>query len=82
MVHIRCTAHKSTGGHITIGQLAPRSTLQQQEETVEPQRLESVVPQQEESAEPQQKEELAKPQHEEDVSTASVIAMTRLTTPR
>jgi hypothetical protein len=57
MVHIHHTTHKSTGCHHTVGQLAPRGTPCQQEESVEPQYLESVEPQQEESAEPQQEEE-------------------------
>jgi hypothetical protein len=35
MVHIRCTARKSTGGRLTIEQLAPRGTLRQPEETAE-----------------------------------------------
>jgi hypothetical protein len=47
------TARKSIGGHLTIGQLAPRSTPCQQEETVESQQEESVEPHQEESNEPQ-----------------------------
>jgi hypothetical protein len=75
MIHIRRTARKSTKGHLTIGQLAPRGTPRKQEETVEPQQedstepqqLEPVEPQQVESAEPWQKNELAKPQHEEDI---------------
>jgi hypothetical protein len=46
-------AHKSIGGHLTIGQLAPCGTPRQQEETVESQQEESVEPQQEESTEPQ-----------------------------
>jgi hypothetical protein len=37
MVHIHCTARKSTGGHLTVGQLAPRGTPHQEEELVEPQ---------------------------------------------
>jgi hypothetical protein len=53
MVHIRRTARKSTGGPLTIRQLAPRDTPRQQEEIVEPQQKVSV--------EPQQKEELAEP---------------------
>jgi hypothetical protein len=42
MVHIRRTAHNSTRGRLTIGQLAPCGTPRQQEETIEPQQLESV----------------------------------------
>jgi hypothetical protein len=69
MVHICHVAHKSTGGHLTIGQLAPRGTSCQQEETmepqqemfIEPQQLEPVEPQHEEPTEPQQREELAQP---------------------
>jgi hypothetical protein len=44
MVHIRHTTHKSIGGHLTAGQLAPRSTPRQQEEPVEAQQEEPVEP--------------------------------------
>jgi hypothetical protein len=37
MVHIHRIARKSTGGHLTVGQLAPRGILRQLEETAEPQ---------------------------------------------
>jgi hypothetical protein len=45
MVHIRRTTRKSTGGHLTIGLLAPRDTPRRQEETVELQQEESAEPQ-------------------------------------
>jgi hypothetical protein len=45
MAQIHRIAHKSTRGRLTVGQLAPRGTPHQPEETVEP-------PQPEESAEP------------------------------
>jgi hypothetical protein len=60
MVHIRRTPRKSTGDRLTVGQLEPRGTTHQPEETAKPQ-------QEKESAEPQQKEELTEPQHEENV---------------
>jgi hypothetical protein len=60
MVHICHTAHKRTGGCLTIGQLAPHDTPHQQEEPVELQQPKLVEPQQEESLESQE-EELAKP---------------------
>jgi hypothetical protein len=44
MVHIRHTTHKSTRGHLTVGQLAPYSTARQQEESIEPQQEESAKP--------------------------------------
>jgi hypothetical protein len=42
MVHIRHTTCKSIGGHLIVGQLAPRSTSRQQEEPVELQQPELV----------------------------------------
>jgi hypothetical protein len=36
MVNIHYAARSSTGGHLTIGQLAPCSTPRQQEESIEP----------------------------------------------
>jgi hypothetical protein len=64
MVRIRRTAHKSTGGRLTIERLAPCGTPRQQEETVEPQQEEPVEPQQKEPIEPQSGES-PKPQEEE-----------------
>jgi hypothetical protein len=46
MAHLHRTANKSTGGHLTIGQLALRGTPRQPKESAEPQL-------QEESTEPQ-----------------------------
>jgi hypothetical protein len=59
MVHFHRIAHKSTGGCLTVSQLALHGNPCQQEEPVEPQ--------QEESAGPQQAEELAEPQQQEHV---------------
>jgi hypothetical protein len=42
VVHIHCTARKSTGGHLTIGHLAHCGTPRHQEELVEPQQEESA----------------------------------------
>jgi hypothetical protein len=67
MVHIHHTTRKSTGGHLTVRQLALHGTPCQQEEPVEPLQLESVEPPQAESAKPRQKEESTELQHEEDV---------------
>jgi hypothetical protein len=53
MVHTYHTTHKSTGGHLTVGQLAPRGTPRYQEEPVELQQLEPIEPQQMGSMEPQ-----------------------------
>jgi hypothetical protein len=51
MVHICCTARKSTEGCLTIGQLAPCGTPRQQEEPMKSHYSELVEPQQEEPAE-------------------------------
>jgi hypothetical protein len=56
MIHIHRTAHKSTGGHLTIGQLVPYGTLCQQEEPVEPHQLEFVELSHEESVDLQHEE--------------------------
>jgi hypothetical protein len=58
MVHIRRTTRKSTRGCLIVGQLDPRGTPRQQEETIELQQLEPV--------EPQQKEGLAELHNKED----------------
>jgi hypothetical protein len=63
MVHIHHTTHKSTGGHLTIRQLAPHGTPHQHEEHVEPQQEEPIELQLGESIEPQE-EEPAEPEED------------------
>jgi hypothetical protein len=52
MVYIYRTACKSTGGHLTVGQLAPHGTPRQQVESGELQHLDPIELQQLESIEP------------------------------